>query len=239
MFYVHEVRNLLGASNFRTPARPAGFENFWPRSIGGSGSLLRNVRSTPDSVAKIVLQKASEILGPRGKRKQPEVALRPTACFAPCLALQYRTWRSLPPPQRLYVGEYEMTDGNADLDALVQQTMAIAKSIRVEPNVSERDGIRQRVSNFKAHQERLARGQQDFAATQSIFNIVKAPLGWLIYSDGVKVGGVCGSREAAFEAATIAATFAVRDGAGVQINVPSAPEADEIEIPRNWISAIK
>jgi len=132
-----------------------------------------------------------------------------------------------------------MTDGNADLDALVQQTMAIAKSIRVEPNISERDGIRQRVSNFKAHQERLARGQQDFAATQSIFNIVKAPLGWLIYTVGVEVGGVCGSREAAFEAATIAATFAVRDGAGVQINVPSAPEADEIELPRNWISAIK
>jgi hypothetical protein len=57
---------------------------------------------------------------------------------------------------------------------------------------------------------------------QSIFNIVKAPLGWLIYSDGVKVGGVCGSKEAAFEAATVAASFAVRDGAGVQINVPSA-----------------
>src|SRR6202165_2859823 len=28
MFYVHEVRNLLRASNFRTPARRAGFENF-------------------------------------------------------------------------------------------------------------------------------------------------------------------------------------------------------------------
>jgi hypothetical protein len=25
MLYVHEVRNLLRASNFRTPARPAGF----------------------------------------------------------------------------------------------------------------------------------------------------------------------------------------------------------------------
>jgi len=34
MFYVHEVRNLLRASNFRTPARPAGFENFRLRSIG-------------------------------------------------------------------------------------------------------------------------------------------------------------------------------------------------------------
>jgi len=70
-----------------------------------------------------------------------------------------------------------------------------------------------------------------------LFNIVKAPLGWLIYSDGVKVGGVCGSKQAAFEAAPVAASFAVRDGAGVQINVPSALEADEI--PGNWISAIK
>src|SRR5258705_306563 len=44
MFYVHEVRNLLRASNFRTPARPAGFENFRLWSIGGSGRLLRHVR---------------------------------------------------------------------------------------------------------------------------------------------------------------------------------------------------
>jgi integrase len=29
MIYVHEVRSLLRVSNFRTPARPAGFENFW------------------------------------------------------------------------------------------------------------------------------------------------------------------------------------------------------------------
>ena len=102
-----------------------------------------------------------------------------------------------------------MTDENTDLDALVQETIAITKRIRVEPPISERDEVRQRVPNFKARQERLVR---DFAATQSIFNIVKAPLGWLIYSDGVKVGGVCGSKEAAFEAATVAATFSVRDG---------------------------
>jgi hypothetical protein len=129
-----------------------------------------------------------------------------------------------------------MTDRETDLDALVQETMAIAKSIRVVQPVTERDENRQR-ANFKAHQERLARKQEDFAAAQSIYNIVKAPLGWLIYSDGAKVGGVCASKEAAFEAATVAATFAVRDGAGVQINVPGAPEADEI--PGNWISAIK
>jgi hypothetical protein len=47
MFYVHEVRNLLRASNFRTPARPAGFENFRLWSIGGSGGLLRMSRLPP------------------------------------------------------------------------------------------------------------------------------------------------------------------------------------------------
>jgi hypothetical protein len=57
--------------------------------------------------------------------------------------------------------------------------------------------------------------------TKSVYNIVKAPLGWSIYCDGVTIGGVYGSKEAALEAATVAATFAVRDGAGVQINVPS------------------
>jgi hypothetical protein len=59
---------------------------------------------------------------------------------------------------------------------------------------------------------------------QSIFSVVKAPLGWSIYSDGVKLGGIYGSKEAAFEAATVAAMFAVRDGAGVQINIPSEGE---------------
>jgi hypothetical protein len=58
-------------------------------------------------------------------------------------------------------------------------------------------------------------------AIQSTYNVVKAPLGWSIYCDGVKLGGIYGSKEAAFEAATVAAMFAVRDGASVQINVPS------------------
>ena len=47
--FMFEVRNLLRASNFRTPARPAGFENFRLWSIGGSGRLLCHVRSTPGS----------------------------------------------------------------------------------------------------------------------------------------------------------------------------------------------
>jgi hypothetical protein len=75
-----------------------------------------------------------------------------------------------------------MTNWQADLDALVEETMAFAKSIGVERpvprtvmepnrippvnlNLSERDQIRQRVANFKAHQERFAREREDFAAS--------------------------------------------------------------------------
>jgi hypothetical protein len=60
--------------------------------------------------------------------------------------------------------------------------------------------------------------------TQSKYNIVKAPSGWSVYCDGAMLGGNYGSKEAALEAATVAATLAVRDGAGVQINVPSKSE---------------
>ena len=75
-----------------------------------------------------------------------------------------------------------MTNSKADLDALVQETMALTKSIRVYPpmprtivepsqlppvnsNNSERDEIRQRVSNFRMHQERFAREREEFAAS--------------------------------------------------------------------------
>ena len=67
---------------------------------------------------------------------------------------------------------------------------------------------------------------------QSVFDIVKAPLGWSIFADNVKIGGIHGSKEAALEAAALAASFAVREGAGVQINVPGLPE----EKP-NWVVA--
>jgi hypothetical protein len=76
-----------------------------------------------------------------------------------------------------------MTDWKADLDALVQESIAFAKIIPVErpkprtivePNRmppvdldnSERQEVRQRVSNFKAHRERLAREREDYAASQ-------------------------------------------------------------------------
>jgi hypothetical protein len=73
--------------------------------------------------------------------------------------------------------------------------------------------------------------------TSTVYNIAKAALGWSIYCDRVRLGGVYASKEAALEAATVAAVFAVRDGAGVQINIPGAREPDEI--PLNWISALK
>jgi hypothetical protein len=75
-----------------------------------------------------------------------------------------------------------MTNWQADLDALLQETMRLARSAGIEPlvpraviepqrmspvnlNNSERDQIQQRVANFKAHQERFAREREDFAAS--------------------------------------------------------------------------
>jgi hypothetical protein len=62
--------------------------------------------------------------------------------------------------------------------------------------------------------------------TQSIYNIVKVPLGWGIFCDGVKIGDIYRSKVAALEAAAAGAALAVRDGTGIQINVPGAPESD-------------
>jgi hypothetical protein len=62
----------------------------------------------------------------------------------------------------------------------------------------------------------------------SIYDVVKAPMGWAIYCDGVRIGGVFGSKAAAFEAATVAASLAVQGGSGVQVNVPAAPGSYEI-----------
>jgi hypothetical protein len=69
----------------------------------------------------------------------------------------------------------------ANLDALVDETMAFAKSVRVElprtivepnrmPSVnwmeSEREEIGHRVANFKAHQQRFIREREDYAASE-------------------------------------------------------------------------
>jgi hypothetical protein len=54
--------------------------------------------------------------------------------------------------------------------AAVEQVIprAVVEPNRMSPvtlNNSERDQIRQRVANFKAHQERFAREREDFAAS--------------------------------------------------------------------------
>ena len=69
---------------------------------------------------------------------------------------------------------------------------------------------------------------------RSVFEVVKAPLGWSVFADNVKIGGVYESRGAALEAAVQAASDTVTDGGGVQINVPGAEE----EKPR-WAVAFE
>ena len=69
---------------------------------------------------------------------------------------------------------------------------------------------------------------------RSVFEVVKAPLGWSVFADNVKIGGVYDSRDAALEAAVLAASYTVSDGGGVQINVPGVEE----EKPR-WAIAFE
>ena len=76
-----------------------------------------------------------------------------------------------------------MLDWKANLDILVEETMAFAKGARVEPTIprtvvepnrtssldwmkSEREEIGQRVANFKAHQQRFIREREDYAASE-------------------------------------------------------------------------
>jgi hypothetical protein len=59
---------------------------------------------------------------------------------------------------------------------------------------------------------------------RSVFEIVKAPLGWSVFADNVKIGGVYNSRGAALEAAALAASHTIGDGGGVQINVPGTED---------------
>jgi hypothetical protein len=69
---------------------------------------------------------------------------------------------------------------------------------------------------------------------RSVFEIVKAPLGWSIFADNIKIGGVYASRGAALEAAAQVASDTINDGGGVQINVPGT----EDEKPR-WAVAFE
>ena len=76
-----------------------------------------------------------------------------------------------------------MVNWKADLNSLIEETMAFAKSVRVEPLVprtvvepnrlpsmnwtgSEREEIARRVARFKAHQQRFKREREDYAASE-------------------------------------------------------------------------
>jgi hypothetical protein len=65
-----------------------------------------------------------------------------------------------------------------------------------------------------------------------VYNVVKAPVVWMLFLDGVRVGGVYGTKEAAFEAAMVAASFSVRDG--VQVSVPSDGRLSDVEQTEPW-----
>ena len=54
-----------------------------------------------------------------------------------------------------------------------------------------------------------------------VYSLVRGPAGWVLFLDGARVGGIYGTKEAAFEAVMVAASFVVGVGDGVQINVPS------------------
>jgi hypothetical protein len=69
---------------------------------------------------------------------------------------------------------------------------------------------------------------------QLVYTVAKAPVGWMLFLDDVRVGGVYGTKEAAFEAAMVAASFAVRDGEGVQISAPSDAELRDVEPTEPW-----
>jgi|SRR6476661_670429 hypothetical protein len=80
-------------------------------------------------------------------------------------------------------GRITMPNWKADLDALVEETMAFTRSIHaqqptprtvVEPNGippvkwigSQRDEIERHVAKFKAHQQRIAQEREDYAESE-------------------------------------------------------------------------
>ena len=67
-----------------------------------------------------------------------------------------------------------------------------------------------------------------------VYNVAKAPVGWVVYLDTVRLGGVYSTKEAAFESAMVAASFADRDGEGVHISVPSDAKLRDIEPNEHW-----
>ena len=71
-----------------------------------------------------------------------------------------------------------------------------------------------------------------------VLNVTKAPVGWAVFLDGVRIGVVYATKEAALEGATVVAAIAVRDGDGVQINVPSETKTGA-SWPKEWDAYLK
>jgi hypothetical protein len=110
------------------------------------------------------------------------------ACSSPVIHIVHTrnlaaAWWRWSRPARVALGKIDMTNWKAELDSLVDETMAFVKSVRVEPALpraivepnrmpsvnwmsSEREEIRQRVANFKAHQQRFMREREDFVASE-------------------------------------------------------------------------
>jgi hypothetical protein len=80
-------------------------------------------------------------------------------------------------------GEIAMLDWKADLDTLIEETVAFVKSVRVEPRIphtvvepsrtpsvnwaeTERNEIGRHVANFKAHQQRFKRERENYADSE-------------------------------------------------------------------------
>jgi hypothetical protein len=80
-------------------------------------------------------------------------------------------------------------------------------------------------------QEPYTRG---FVTADVVYSVVKAPVGWMLFLDGVRICGICRTNEAAFEVAMVAASFAVRDGDVVQVNVPSDARLSDVKQTESW-----
>ena len=63
-------------------------------------------------------------------------------------------------------------------------------------------------------------------------------MGWSVFCDGVRLGGIYSTKEAALEAAAVAASILVRDGHGAQINVPEEV-GSEASWPKRWDDLLK
>ena len=72
-----------------------------------------------------------------------------------------------------------------------------------------------------------------------VYNVIKAPIGWLIYCDGVKMGGVYGTIEGALEAAAVRAALSVSQGHGVQINLAAVSGHETEAWPGVWKEMLK